>query len=405
MKLINRKLTLTTETNIHINGDKDMKNHDVSSLSSLLSPLRQAKKHSKNRAFAIRNFTLEPSFIKPVSALILLIMMSLSVVTNSAHAYISADADRSSCRLDNKKSRTAPGFTIRGFAAYKNHLEGNASVEVDKITKRLGRLIKKKAKIHSIEIVGHAAKYGSSNFLQTSISRAQLVEAEIKSSLIAKAPSFDEDLIPFNTYGVSIFCPIDDNRTQASRAKNRRVEVWIHYSAAPKKKKRKVPSLKKMLSYVAKNSEVKATSCMARKLLKANYDHDFVSRNTIEEVFNETLSGDTLMNFLEYKTDLKALAKTKRKKIINIAGAQSQTDQGRFSKFMESERRNLVKAITIDLTLKQCDDARTHAMRRHVRERLSKKKKSFYSCPTIKAHVDKMYKDNNSSYRGCGKGY
>lgn len=384
MNFVNRKLKLTS--NRFSNEDHIMNHHYIASLSRLFLSFRQADR----------------CFKSPVMAISLLLAMSFSLVSGSANAYISSDADRSSCRLDETAGRTPPEFTIRGFAAYKNYLEDSATVEVDKIMDRLGELIKQKAKIHSIEIVGHASKYGTSDFLATSKSRAEVVEAEIKSSLITQVPDFNEDLIPFNTYGVSIYCPIDDNRTQAARARNRRVEVWIHYSAAPKKK---TVRLKRLLKYVANNSEVKATSCMARKLLKDNYDHSYISRNTIEAVFEEKLSGDSLMNFLDYKLDLKDLAKAKRKRMIAVPPAKGQSVKGVFSKFMENHRRDLVKAITIDLTLKQCDDARMHAMRKHVRERLSKKKKSFYSCPTIKAHVEKMYSDNNYSYRGCGKGY
>lgn len=362
---------------------------------------RHAEQVSKRREFANYRFSRESRLIKSIPMSIFLLVFSFLAVLNDTHAYVSTDADRSACILDDKKGRTAPDFTIRGFAPYKDYLEGNASVNVDVIMDRLGQLINDKAKINSIEIVGHAAKYGSSNFLQTSQDRALVVEAEIKSSLIAQVPQFNEDLVPFNTYGVSIYCPVDANNTQANRAKNRRVEVWIDYSLAVKTKK---PSLKRLLKYAERNSDVKATSCMARKLRKDGYDHNYISRNTIEEALKEKLSGDVLINFLNYKIDLRAHAKAQRKKIIDTP-RESKSSQERFLKFLERSRRDLVKAITIDLTLKECNDPRIHAMRKHVRKQLSKRNKSFYSCPTIKGHIEKMYSDNNNSYRGCGKGY
>lgn len=308
---------------------------------------------------------------------------------------------RSMCPLDDDGGKPSPEFTVRGFEAYKNYLEDGKSINVDPIMEKLGSLIKDKAKISSLEVVGHAAEYGNADFEQNALSRAQAVEGEIRSAMISLVPDFDETLLPFNTYGVAELCPIDENTSTQGRRNNRRVEVWINYEPAPKPAEG--PSLKKMLNYAINNTEDPTIKCIARKLKKKGNSHNYLSRHTVEAAYEEKLSGKTLYNFIDYQLNMRDLAIERRKKILQNP-LKGKSAEKRFLIWLRNTKKDLMKAISIDLTITNCDDPRTHKMRQHVID-MSKFKRSFYSCKEIIKSIGVMLDNNNGSVTGCGKGY
>ena len=313
--------------------------------------------------------------------------------------------DRSKCALDKDSLRPPADVIIGGFASYQSYVDKAKPIDIQNVIKKIVYLTKTKKIITQIEVVGHAAKYGSSNFAETSRRRAEAVQSDIEAAYVIKYPENDEADLPFNTYGISTHCPISENGTKVGRAMNRRVEVWIHYKAKPRPKlpkPKKVPSLDKLIDFTYSNTDNPTTKCIAEKLQKGSNDFEYLSSGTVQKAMNEKLNGDTLYDYLDHTANIHKDAKKARRMILKVSTSES--NELRFMKALNRRKNDLITVIRIDLTLKACEDWRMHAMRRYVL-RKSKKTKSIYSCKYVKREVDRMLTEIGGSIVGCGKGY
>jgi hypothetical protein len=122
--------------------------------------------------------------------------------------------------------RSAPQYTVGSFPAYEYEIAKSEEPTLDRIAAHVQATLGSQSReLERVVIVGHAALYGQSDFDQTSEYRASLVAAELRARL--KDRGIDYTTLDIQSIGVGTRCPIATNATQAGRASNRRVEVWI----------------------------------------------------------------------------------------------------------------------------------------------------------------------------------
>jgi hypothetical protein len=295
-------------------------------------------------------------------------------------------------------------MVINGFKPYEFELIESEYSKLDTVAEGIGSLLFDEVQIDSVEIVGHSAIYGTSDFQATSEKRASVVEAELQTALDRHQPPIDYTKIPTDSYGVSTKCPVAKNNTRANRAKNRRVEIWVHYTKKPDddpSPDTSVPNLRKLIKNAQNLTTNPSTKCIAKKLLKKKYNHEYISKRTVKEGLNVELSEATFYNYLDHMQNMRKDLKKFRLTIANTPTNKS--PEIRFNKFLKRQKNDLIKGIK-SLTLSSCNNPILHSMRRDVLE-LSEKESSFYSCEIVKQQVEEMLHQVGGSVVGCGKGY
>ncbi len=299
---------------------------------------------------------------------------------------------------------------INNFEPYESALPNSEIVKLERLATRVKQLKKKGKQFSSIRIVGHAAKYGNSDFQSTSLNRAKVVLNELESSFQNK--SIDPSKFRISTKGVSINCPVATNATTAGREKNRRVEIFLGQikkkgkSKKGKSKKEANGSANKMtkfdslLNHVVKTSDSQATVCMAKKLKNKDVDSKYFTVQGINEALNEPMNKKTFYNFRKYKSDLLGLAKSARTRFSKVPTKES--NKTRFAKFMERRRSELLRTISLVGSSADCYDKRVVAIRSDML-RLSKGRDSFYSCKVVREEVNRMLDSLGGNPRGCSK--
>jgi len=298
-----------------------------------------------------------------------------------------------------------PDVTISNFAPYKSSLPSAEQAKIDALAAQISKLKKGGERLKSIRVIGHAAKYGKSDFKATSTNRAQVVASQLRAALEAR--SVKTSSIRIGVKGMSIDCPVATNASKSGRAKNRRVEIYLGAIENRKNGKRnsgkptaKVPSLNKLLGSVTVSSKSPATKCIARKLKRKGVDAEFYTVSGLNEALNEPMNKKTFYNFRKYKSNLQGLANSARARYAKVP--TKETPKQRFAKFMERQRAELMRTVRSLGSSADCYDKRIVAVRADL-IRLSKVKNSFYSCKLIRDEVEAMLDSIGGTPRGCSK--
>lgn len=276
----------------------------------------------------------------------------------------------------------APDATLTDFPAYKYELTSTNSAQLDALANKIRDLTKSGKPVRTIEIVGHAAVWGSSNYQQLSEYRAVVTQAELTSRFANLGIKYDN--VKITTRGLGTQCPLTTNSTQAGRAQNRRVEVWITAAAPkppPKKKKTSIDLLKNIRS----SSKNPTTQCIAGKLLDPKVDDTYLPLDGLNAFMAQPIQKVGLHGYTSYERDLSDWLSSQLVKFNDVPTSESV--DVRFEKSFQRAQDSIVDGIRAFKFL-DCYDKRTKPLREHIKNQ-TKKPSSIYSCPVLKQLFEK----------------
>lgn len=282
---------------------------------------------------------------------------------------------------------SSPDTTLTDFPAYKYELTSTNSAQLDALANKIATLTKSGKPVRTIEIVGHAAVWGSSNYQQLSEYRAVVVQSELTSRFANLGIKYDN--VKITTRGRGTECPVASNASQAGRAKNRRVEVWI--TAAPKptpapKKKKTTIDLLKNLKGSSKNP---TAQCLIGKLLDPKVDDTYLPLDGLNAFMAQPIQKVGLHGYTSYEKDLGDWLNVQVKRFNDVP--TSEAIDSRFEKSFGRVQDSLIDGIRAFKFL-DCYDKRTKPLREHIKSE-TKKSSSLYSCPVLKA----LFEENTKS--------
>ncbi len=290
-----------------------------------------------------------------------------------------------------------PSKTLEDFPPYKYEIRASHKGQLDALASSIARAAKK-GTVRRVRIVGHAAKYGKSDFAKTARNRAAVVNAELTSRLADRG--IDYSKLHFHVEGRSTDCPVATNSTKAGRAKNRRVELWIDRKAPPKKPKPR-PKAKKLtvrdaIVRLKKTTSNPTTQCLTKKLLDAKQDHDYLPDDGLATFMAQPIQKVGITGYRSFERNLKSWMDKRLATFHRVP--TKQPIQKRFDKAFANAQRSMLMAVN-DLANLDCYDKRTPSVRAYI-VRQSKNPKSLYSCPVVRAQVKSVIK-KLGGVRGC----
>lgn len=279
---------------------------------------------------------------------------------------------------------SAPDATLTDFPAYKYELTSTNSAQLDALANKIRDLTKSGKPVRTIEIVGHAAVWGSSNYQQLSEYRAVVTQAELTSRFASLGIKYDK--VKITTRGLGTQCPLATNSTQAGRAQNRRVEVWITAAApkpppAKKKKKTSIDLLKNLRS----SSTNPTTQCIAGKLLDPKVNDTYLPLDGLNTFMAQPIQKVGTHGYTSYERDLGDWLSAQVVKFNDVPTNESV--DVRFQKSFQRAQDSIIDGVRAFKFL-DCYDKRTKPLREHIRSQ-TKKPSSLYSCPVLKQLFEK----------------
>ncbi|MCA9644506.1 MAG: OmpA family protein [Myxococcales bacterium] len=281
-----------------------------------------------------------------------------------------------------------PNHTLSDFPAYKYEITGTHKAALDAIANKVLELTRAGKPVRKIRIVGHAAFYApdhktSEGYQKISEQRASVVNAELTARFANLGIKYDK--VKIIVEGMSDRCPVDTNSTQAGRAKNRRVEIWIEAAPqAPPKPKAK--TRKQLLQSLKASTSNPTTQCIAGKLLSSGTNADYLPVKGLKAFMDARIQDVTTTGYTDFELDLAEQLQKTVKRIHDVPTKQS--EEVRFNNAFNSAQRDLIDGVRA-LKYLDCYDKRTPAVKKHLINR-SKQAKSLYSCPVIKQLVKDM---------------
>jgi outer membrane protein OmpA-like peptidoglycan-associated protein len=283
----------------------------------------------------------------------------------------------------------SPDVTLSDFPAFSYELTPQHRTSLDALANKVVSLTKSGKPVRKIRIVGHAAVWGSSDYQKTSEYRAAVVQAELTSRFANLGVNYGKTQI--TTEGMATACPVATNSTQAGRAANRRVEVWITAASKP------VPpppppakkSLNQLLSSVQKSSSNPTTQCLAGKLLDPASNDSFLPNDGLQAFMSRPIQKVGVHGYSSFERDLGPWLDSQLKRIHDVPTKQS-VEQRFQSSFMNAQN-SLIDGVRA-LKYLDCYDKRAKPVKNHIIEQ-TKRARSLYSCPVIKKLVEDATKN------------
>lgn len=283
---------------------------------------------------------------------------------------------------------TGADKTLADFPAFSYELTAQHKSELDALAQKVLSLTKSGKPVRKIRIVGHAAVWGQSNYQQTSEYRAAVVQAELTSRFANLGIDYSKTQI--TTEGMATACPVATNGTQAGRAANRRVEVWI--TAAPKPTPPPPPPAKKNITQLLKivqKSSNPTTQCLAGKLLDPATNDSFLPNDGLQAFMSKPIQKVGIHGYTSFERDLGPWMANQLARIHKVPTNQS--DEQRFQASFSNAQNSLIDGVRA-LKFLDCYDKRSKAVKNHIIEQ-TKRAKSLYSCPVIKQLVQEATKN------------
>lgn len=277
---------------------------------------------------------------------------------------------------------TGADVTLSDFPAFSYEITSSHRASLDALAKKVYTLTKSGKPVRKIRIVGHAAVWGKSDYQKTSENRAAVVQAELTARFASLGINYSKTQI--TTEGMATACPVATNGTQAGRAKNRRVEVWI--TAAPKKLPPPPPPAKQSLTQllkIVKKSSNPTTQCLAGKLLDPATNDTFLPNDGLQAFVVAPIKKVGIYGYTDFERDLGPWLSNQLARIHKVPTKQS--DEARFKASFQNAQNSLIDGVRALKTL-DCYDKRAKAVKNHIIEQ-TKRAKSLYSCPVIKQLV------------------
>lgn len=316
-------------------------------------------------------------------------------------------------------------FTINQYDAYSVEYDESEQATVEKIA---NFAVENMDTLGIIVAYGHSSVYGSTDIQTASEIRAEKVLDAIEAA-IAEIVGEETDTYQIKYAGVGGECPIASNATQAGRALNRRVEVWVIDEALMSEDEDEDedennieediaedyneddelieddpeiihPEFNQLLAEILQQTGNTATRCIAKKLQKEESDLAYLAARAINKALNMPESKKAAKVVKKATRQLRSQAEAIYQRIVESTETIVKTPEQRLTRFINQKRRSLMQGINLLDSQANCRNPRIIAMRKFVVNHM-KKKNSIYSCKPIKKRVKAMLASIGGEIKGC----
>jgi hypothetical protein len=301
-------------------------------------------------------------------------------------------------------------FVINQYDAYSVEYDESEQATIEEIA---NFAVENLDTLGIITAFGHSSVYGSSDIQTASQIRAEKVLDAIEAA-IAEIVGEETDTYQIRYDGVGGKCPIASNATQAGRAQNRRVEVWVIDEALMSDDEdddddennieediaEDDPEFNDILAVIQQQTDNAATRCIVKKLQKEESDLAYLAARAINKALNMPESKKAAKIVKKATRQLRSQAEAVYQRIVESTETIVKTPEQRLMRFINQKRRSLMQGINLLDAQANCHNPRIITMRKFVVNHM-KKKNSIYSCKPIKKRVKAMLASIGGEIKGC----
>ena len=334
----------------------------------------------------------------------------IAIYTILALSSLAIAQESDSCSLNYEDE---PNFIVNEYAAYSIKYDASEQATIQAIA---DFAIENLNDLGTILVMGHSSVYGNSDIQVASELRAETVLNAIISVIEENVGEEAGDY--YAEYdGVGGDCPLVSNSTQAGRAENRRVEVWLIAKQPDHDDPQNDDDIddddsdeenpqalhreyKDMLTVIQEQTDNAATRCIAKKLQKEESDLAYLAARAINKALNMPESKKAAKIVKKATRQLRSQAEAVYQRIVESTETIVKTPEQRLMRFINQKRRSLMQGINLLDAQANCQNPRIIAMRKFVVNHM-KKKNSIYSCKPIKKRVKAMLASIGGEIKGC----